>query len=314
MTSRPAWGSAAWQKFITLRSVKTNQASAPVLRPGYGPSPTPRANRRRAHISTARASILGVLMDQPEPCTVRALSALTRQHPNTIREHLDGLVDDRLAVRTRAPVEGRGRPAWLYSAAPEVGSEPGGGEYAGLASALAAQIARTTTEPRTESIEAGRAWGRDLIQRSRAASRAGADVEDADIEDADATDPDVAGAEVVAEGESLGPAADEAPLSGVTNAAAAVSVRREVVALLDRLGFAPSPDARVSVVKLRRCPLLEAAHKNPEVVCGVHLGVVRGALEELGADPEQTELTSLEPFSEPGACRLDLLPRRSTAR
>jgi len=91
-------------------------------------------------------------------------------------------------------------------------------------------------------------------------------------------------------------------------------LRREVVALLDRLGFAPSPDARVSVVKLRRCPLLEAAHKNPEVVCGVHLGVVRGALDELGADPEQTELTALEPFSEPGACRLDLLPRRATAR
>jgi len=266
-------------------------------------------------------------MDQPEPCTVRALSTLTRQHPNTIREHLDGLVDDRLAVRTRAPVEGRGRPAWLYSAAPAVGSEPSGGEYAGLASALAAQISRTATEPQAESIEAGRAWGRDLIQRSRAVSRADTEDEDADGEDADITDADiagadiagadtagadVAGADVVAEGESRGSAADEVPLSGVRKAAAAVSVRREVVALLDRLGFAPGPDARVNVVRLRRCPLLEAAHKNPEVVCGVHLGLVRGALDELGADPEQTELTALEPFSEPGACRLDLLPRRAT--
>lgn len=244
-------------------------------------------------------------MDQPEPCTVRALSVLTRQHPNTIREHLDGLVDDRLAVRTRAPVEGRGRPAWLYSAAPEVGSEPGGGEYAGLASALATQISRTATEPRAESIEAGRAWGRDLIQRYRAAS----------VEDADVAGADVPGAEVVAEGESVGSATGEDPLSGAKKAAAAVSVRREVVALLDRLGFAPGPDARVNVVKLRRCPLLEAAHKNPEVVCGVHLGLVRGALDALGADPEQTELTALEPFSEPGACRLDLLPRgRATTK
>jgi len=316
MASLPAWGSAAWQKFITLRSVKTNQVSTPVLRPGYGPSPTPRANRRRAHISTARASILGVLMDQPEPCTVRALAALTRQHPNTIREHLDGLVDDRLAVRIRAPVQGRGRPAWLYSAAPEVGSEPGGGEYAGLASALATQIARTTKEPRAESIEAGRMWGRDLIRRSRTAEVTGADVEGDDVTGADATGADVTGADVTGAdvGESPEPGTREVPVSGATKSAAARSVRREVVDLLDRLGFAPSPDARAAVVKLRRCPLLEAAHKNPEVVCGVHLGVVRGALDELGADPEQTELTALEPFSEPGACRLDLLPRRATAR
>jgi predicted ArsR family transcriptional regulator len=82
-----------------------------------------------------------------------------------------------------------------------------------------------------------------------------------------------------------------------------------VVDLLEELGFAPSPDARAGVVKLRRCPLLEAAHQYPEVVCGVHLGVVRGALEELGASPEQTECTALHPFSEPGACRLELLPR-----
>jgi hypothetical protein len=49
------------------------------------------------------------------------------------------------------------------------------------------------------------------------------------------------------------------------------------------------------------------------VVCGVHLGVVRGALQELGSDPERTERTALQPFSEPGACRLDMLPRRETA-
>ena len=78
---------------------------------------------------------------------------------------------------------------------------------------------------------------------------------------------------------------------------------RAVVDLLDEIGFAPEYDARRSVVRLTRCPLLEAAHKYPDVVCGVHLGIVRGALEEYGADPSGTELF---PFSEPGACRLDL--------
>ncbi|MBE3076674.1 MAG: transcriptional regulator [Actinobacteria bacterium] len=219
--------------------------------------------------------MLDVLIDQPEPCTVKALSALTRQHPNTIREHLDGLVDDRLALRTRSPGQGRGRPAWLYSAAPEVGSEPGAREYAGLAAALAAQIARTGRQPRADSIEAGRMWGRQLVRQSPVAVAA---------------------------------AMGNGRVPGATMAPSALAARRAVVTMMEELGFAPSPDARVGVVRLRRCPLLEAAHQYPEVVCGVHLGVVRGALDELGAKADRTERTALQPFSEPGACRLDLLP------
>jgi len=85
--------------------------------------------------------------------------------------------------------------------------------------------------------------------------------------------------------------------------------RRRVVELLDTIGFAPDPDAHDSVVRLTRCPLLEAAHQYPEVVCSVHLGIVRGALEEYGADPTGTDLF---PFSEPGACRLDLVAHTAT--
>ena len=269
--------------------MKTNQASNAGPRPGYGPSPTAQVSRRRAHLSAARASILDVLIDQPEPCTVAALSVLIRQHPNTIREHLDNLLDDRLVVRTRAHAQGRGRPAWLYGAAPGAGSEPGSREYAALASALAAQIARTSRKPRADAIEAGRMWGRELARQSQL---------------------------------SQGPASDSAANGSAANGSAAprpapapsgMTARREVVNLLDGLGFAPTADARARVVKLRHCPLLEAAHQQTEVVCGVHLGIVRGALEELGNDPDRTERTALQPFSEPGACRLDLLPRSKTA-
>jgi len=111
-----------------------------------------------------------------------------------------------------------------------------------------------------------------------------------------------------------GPGPDAATGAGKQRALSPVAARREVVALLERLGFAPSPDARFGVIKLCRCPLLEAAHQHPEVVCGVHLGVVRGALEEMGAGPDRTERTALQPFSEPGACRLDLLPRAAKNR
>ena len=88
--------------------------------------------------------------------------------------------------------------------------------------------------------------------------------------------------------------------------------RELVVDLLDDLGFEPrrQPDDTADV-RLTRCPLLEAAHRHPDVVCGVHLGIVRGALEEWGADPAGSELV---PFAEPGACRLVIppLPRRKS--
>jgi predicted ArsR family transcriptional regulator len=231
--------------------------------------------RRRSNLSTARADILNLLIDQPEPCTVAALSALIGQHPNTIREHLDGLSSGGLVIRTQAGAKGRGCPAWLYRAAPEVGSDHGAQEYAALACVLAAHIGQTSAQPSADAIEAGRMWGRELVRESQ-----------------------------VSEGPAFDPAVS----------LSAVAIRRKVVTLLDELGFAPSSDARASVVKLRHCPLLEAAHRNPQVVCSVHLGLVRGALDELGADPDRTESTALQPFSEPGACRLDMLPRSTSAR
>lgn len=230
--------------------------------------------RRITRLSPARAGILDVLINQPEPCTVAALSAPISQHPNTIREHLDKLVTGGLVVRACAVAQGRGRPAWLYSAVPEVGSDQGNREYAALASALAAHIERTSPHPGADAIEAGWMWGQTLVREAQVSQGQGSD--------------------------------GAAPVS-------AVAARRKVVALLDELGFAPTADGRVRVVKLHRCPLLEAAHRNPLVVCSVHLGMVRGALEELGADPERTAESVLQPFSEPGACRLDLLLRSTPA-
>ena len=76
-----------------------------------------------------------------------------------------------------------------------------------------------------------------------------------------------------------------------------------MVELLRDLGFDPLPDQSARSVMLRRCPLLDAA-KRSQVVCQVHLGIVRGAMDVLGGDPE---CTALLPFAEPGACRLHLL-------
>ncbi len=99
---------------------------------------------------------------------------------------------------------------------------------------------------------------------------------------------------------------DLAQSSGPPPELGAVGARRKVVALLDEVGFAPETDQRATTARLTRCPLLETAKDYPDVVCGVHLGIVRGALDEYGADSSRTDLT---PFAEPGACRLHLLTR-----
>ena len=83
--------------------------------------------------------------------------------------------------------------------------------------------------------------------------------------------------------------------------------RRTAAGLLAQLGFDPQGDAAARTVRLRRCPLLDVARDVPEVVCAVHLGLVRGALSGLGADPTGTALL---PFAEPGACVLRLPPAR----
>ncbi|OBH43424.1 helix-turn-helix transcriptional regulator [Mycobacterium mantenii] len=84
--------------------------------------------------------------------------------------------------------------------------------------------------------------------------------------------------------------------------------RQSVLEALTRLGFAPDDGEGTLGVRrgiaLRRCPLLDAASRYPTVVCQVHLGIVAGMLERLGAPNERG--LDLIPFAEPGACRLFL--------
>ena len=84
---------------------------------------------------------------------------------------------------------------------------------------------------------------------------------------------------------------------------------RKVIDLFDELGFLPEAagDAERPRILLHRCPFRQVAESNPEVACSVHLGMLRGALEELGAP---LEATTLEPFVEPSLCVAHLARRR----
>lgn len=77
--------------------------------------------------------------------------------------------------------------------------------------------------------------------------------------------------------------------------------RQRIVDLFDELGFAPETDGEIACVALRRCPLLDAAERYPEVICAAHRGLAEGTLERLGGDPAGVRL---EPFAAPGACYL----------
>ena len=94
---------------------------------------------------------------------------------------------------------------------------------------------------------------------------------------------------------------------GLTRQRNAREGRKQVVRVLDELGYAPVPDARADRVGLTRCPLLQVAKDVPEVVCNVHLGLVEELLEASGADSTRATLT---PFARPGVCALRLLAAR----
>lgn len=235
------------------------------------PTPTRRGPRPARTVSgrplsPTRAGLLETLEAQPQATSIPALVALTGLHANTLRDHLDGLLRSGLVARRPAEVKGPGRQGWLYEAVHR--DADAGSTYAGLAATLAAMVVRTSPDPAGEASRAGVAWGQRLAR--------------------EATD--------------AGSAAGEASRG---KAGTDVIARRKVVGLFAEMGFAPETDDDATVVRLTRCPLLEAAHQQPDVVCSVHLGIARGALELYGADPGGAELL---PFAEPGACLLHLAP------
>lgn len=81
-----------------------------------------------------------------------------------------------------------------------------------------------------------------------------------------------------------------------TDAADAGAAIREPFA---RLGFDPEQDGQT--IRLRACPFRDAARRNPEVVCLIHLGLARGLAERTG-----DVRVDLRPFVEPELCLVTL--------
>ncbi|ORA10134.1 helix-turn-helix transcriptional regulator [Mycobacterium asiaticum] len=116
-----------------------------------------------------------------------------------------------------------------------------------------------------------------------------------------AAEPDPA-AKAIATGRAWGERLEfQGPVSGVDE-----SIDR-LASVLDGLGFEPEPRASGGgrQLGLRHCPFLEMAEKQPGVVCPIHLGLMRGALEKWDAP---VTVDRLEAFVEPGLCLAHLAP------
>jgi predicted ArsR family transcriptional regulator len=184
----------------------------------------------------------------------------TGLHPSTVRAHLDKLTESGLLTRHRRGDGTPGRPAWRYQAV----AQPDQNGHRGDANA-------------------------ERPYRGLAAALVGQLARDAD-------DPHAA---AVRAGRDWGRAL-AGPLNDTTVRTAPVD---GLVRVLDGLGFTPQvvdrPNPAAAVVHLRSCPFLDLALAHPDVVCGVHQGLIGGALGALGASAADTDL---EPFAAPGAC------------
>ena len=218
-----------------------------------GPAPV-RHDVGHESLTPARSRVLESLQQSAESVTASDLAVSLGQHANTVREHLDALVERGLATRSQADARGRGRPAWRYSPSGEL-REPDTRvrDYAALAFVLAEQIARSSRHPEADAIAAGQTWGRMLTEQ----------------------------------------------VARTTPTAA----RRRTVRLLTDIGFDPAADSGANTVLLRRCPFLDVARQQSQVVCSAHLGMITAAVEAFGGDGGEVRL---HPFAETGGCVVTL--------
>lgn len=125
-------------------------------------------------LGESRARVLGVLQQTGEPLGVSEIARRVGLHANTVRFHLDALVEAGIVDRTSEEREQPGRPRSLYLARPGT-ARTGRRSYRLLAEILASYLAAETAQPALAALQAGQAWGRYLVDRPPPFRRVDAD-------------------------------------------------------------------------------------------------------------------------------------------
>jgi predicted ArsR family transcriptional regulator len=109
-----------------------------------------------------RREVLDVLRAAQEPQGVAEVAERVGVHPNTVRFHLDALVAEGAVRQWIEDPAGPGRPRTVY--APHPGMDRSGTRsYRLLAQVLVSRLAATGPGASGAAAEAGREWGRFLI-------------------------------------------------------------------------------------------------------------------------------------------------------
>lgn len=296
--------------------------------PGTGAG-TPAGPRRRA--------VLDVLREAGAPLGVTDIAARIGVHPNTVRFHLDALVADGSVERSLDGPSGPGRPRTVYT--PRQGMDRGGVRgYRLLAEILISRLATSGDGATEAAVEAGRVWGGFLVDqlppfREPTGREATDRLTDLLADLGFAPEAEYAPGRTAVSGTTATPGTAVTGKTAGTGTAGGAGSGADGTA-----GGAGRPDGTGGAggmagtggtgrtrdpggkqgdtpperIRLRHCPFLELAEEYSEVVCPLHLGLMRGALAELRAP---VRVTRLEPFAEPGACLAHLVPgRRETPR
>lgn len=229
----------------------------------------------RALASSSRVEILYVLQEQGE-LPLDDIAESVRLHHNTVREHLDRLIDAGFVERKPEHRGTRGRPRMLYRAAEAPGHKSLDVTFREhFMKLLVAGYGKAIESPATAAQRAGTQWAAQALGARQGSADGGA----ATVE------------------QETAPADDAQGTADARLQLAALEVH------LDDLGLAPEVDVAELKVHLRRCPFVDLARERTEVVCSVHLGVARGILAHEGG-PVVAE--KLDPMVGPSHCILHL--------
>jgi predicted ArsR family transcriptional regulator len=110
-----------------------------------------------AQAASRRADVLSALRSADQPVTIAQLAERLRTHPNTVRFHLERLVEsgrvEQVAVDRRRP----GRPPLRFRAVP--GMDPSGPRRYRLLAEMLLRELESDPDPESRAERAGRSWG-----------------------------------------------------------------------------------------------------------------------------------------------------------
>ena len=118
---------------------------------------------RSEHFGGRRGEVLSALKTATTPMSIVQVAVQLRVHPNTVRFHLETLVDEGLAEQVEPDHRSPGRPPQMFRAVRRM--DPGGPRHYQMLAEVLALALSAEADPSAKALEAGRVWGRRLSER-----------------------------------------------------------------------------------------------------------------------------------------------------